>query len=493
MLPFCARVCNVVLLAAALATAAQIPATQTPSAQESGATRFDPLKSRGTVVASVVCASDPSQSYALYLPSQYSPERRWPIIYAFGPGARGKNAVETYKEAAEKYGYIVAGSNNSKNGPMAPSVAAAEAVWQDTHARLAIDGKRVYVTGLSGGARFATTFALYCATCAVAGVIAHGAGYPQITAKPANESFAYYAAVGDADFNLPELLELRKKKDDQSTQVKDAQFKVKIYPGPHQWAPPAVVEDALEWLELKAMQTGTVKPDAAFVQRLLTQTQAEAAQAEQRGDTMTQYFALRSLAVDFKGLEDVSQFETRLAELKTSKAFRKAAQQERQEIEKQESLEAPVSADISRLAQMPPEEQSAITQRVVSVMTAMRKEAKSDRQDHALYARVLSGLFIQGVEAGQAEFRNKRFRQAADYFELMAQAAPDQPWPALLLAETRVRQGNKKAAMKALEEAVKRGLKRPETLTQDPELAPLAEEPEFKKIVEGLNQSPGGR
>jgi tetratricopeptide (TPR) repeat protein len=273
--------------------------------------------------------------------------------------------------------------------------------------------------------------------------------------------------------------------------VKATQFKIKIYPGPHQWAPPAVVEDALEWLELKAMQAGTEKPDAAFVHRVLAQTQAEAAQAEQRGDTMSQYYALRSLAVDFKGLEDVSQFETRLAEFKSSKAFKKAAQQEWQEIEKQESLEAPVSADISRLAQTPPEEQSAIMQRVVSVMIAMSKEAKSDRHEHALYARAFSGLFIQGIEAGQAEFRNKRFRQAADYFELMAQAAPDQPWPALLLAETRVRQGNKKAALKALEEAVKRGLKRAETLTQDPELAPLAEEPEFRKIVEGLREKIG--
>jgi hypothetical protein len=46
--------------------------------------------------------------------------------------------------------------------------------------------------------------------------------------------------------------------------------------------------------------------------------------------------------------------------------------------------------------------------------------------------------------------------------------------------------------LKALEEAVKRGVKRPETLTQDPELQPLAGDPEFQRIVQGLRGTPTG-
>jgi poly(3-hydroxybutyrate) depolymerase len=149
--------------------------------------------------------------------------------------------VDLYKEAAEKYGYIVAGSNNAKNGPGAPEMAAAQAVWQDTHERFSIDKNRVYTTGLSGGARFATSFALYCYTCSIAGVIAHGAGYPVKEAMPANDHFAYYVAIGDADFNYPEIMRLREAKE-----KRDAPSKVKIYPGPHQWAPKDVVENTLE-------------------------------------------------------------------------------------------------------------------------------------------------------------------------------------------------------------------------------------------------------
>src|SRR5215472_8959614 len=151
---------------------------------------FDPQTARGTVISHLNTLDDPAQSYAVYLPSHYSPDRLWPIIYAFDPFARGKTAVDVYKDAAEKYGYIVVGSNNSRNGPGAPQLAAGQALWLDTHRRFAIDKNRVYTTGLSGGARVATSFALYCSNCAVVGVIAHGAGYPvNQNPKPANERF----------------------------------------------------------------------------------------------------------------------------------------------------------------------------------------------------------------------------------------------------------------------------------------------------------------
>ena len=454
--------------------------------QTQPAAGFDPIKARGTVVNSVSCLQDPTQSYAVYLPSQYSPDRRWPIIYAFDPFARGEVPVALYKDAAEKYGYIIAGSNNAKNGPGALEMAAAQAVWQDTHQRFPIDKNRVYTTGLSGAARFATSFALYCYTCSIAGVIAHGAGYPVTKAPPANDRFVYYVAIGDADFNYPEILSLRKAREKSG-----APFKAKIYPGPHQWAPKDVVEDAFEWIELKAMQAGTEKPNPEFIHRMLEKTRSEAEQAGQRGDVMAQFYALRSLAMDFKGLEDVDPYEKQFAALRTSKALKKARHQEDQEIEKQESLTADTSAQIGELGTLPPNGQSQVRQQIFATLSDLRRQAKSNRSDHLVFVRAFNQLWIQGMEDGQEEFRNHEFPRAAAYFELMAAASPDQPWPLLLLAETRVREGDKKAALKALAEAVKRGLKHSRTFTQDPELKPLASDPEFQRIVQGLDQSQG--
>src|SRR5882724_8139906 len=124
----------------------------------------------GTVILSVTCDSNPKQTYALYLPSTITNSRKWPIIYVFDPGARGAAAVETVRTAAEKFGYIVAASNNSHNGPLGGTTEAAQAVWRDTHSKLPVDEHRRYTAGMSGGARVATGLALNCKGC-LAGVI----------------------------------------------------------------------------------------------------------------------------------------------------------------------------------------------------------------------------------------------------------------------------------------------------------------------------------
>src|SRR5262249_14941859 len=107
----------------------------------------------GTVIPSITCDANSKQTYALYLPSNISPKRTWPIIYVFDPGARGPFAVETIRAAAEKYGYIVAASNNSHNGPLGGFSEAAEAMWRDTQMKLPVDEHRRYTAGMSGGAR----------------------------------------------------------------------------------------------------------------------------------------------------------------------------------------------------------------------------------------------------------------------------------------------------------------------------------------------------
>src|SRR5262245_16728489 len=69
----------------------------------------------GQIVDPVTCANDPPQNYALFLPRAYTADRTWPVILAFDPGARGRTPVERYQAAADQYGFIVAGSNNSRN------------------------------------------------------------------------------------------------------------------------------------------------------------------------------------------------------------------------------------------------------------------------------------------------------------------------------------------------------------------------------------------
>src|SRR6185436_18956147 len=127
---------------------------------------------------------------------------------AFHPGARGRQMVEKYQAAAEQYGYIVAGSNTSRNGPWSVSMTAVHAVSTDLGQRFSIDAERLYLTGLSGGARVAMMVAL--GKNNIAGVIASSAGFPDSQPR-ASVPFAVFGTAGTEDFNYIEMRQLDRK------------------------------------------------------------------------------------------------------------------------------------------------------------------------------------------------------------------------------------------------------------------------------------------
>jgi len=269
----------------------------------------------GAIVDRVECAADPSQTYALYLPSAYSPDRQWSLLLAFHPAARGRAMVEKYQAAAEQYGYIVAASNNSRNGPYAASIAAAQAMVADVSRRFSINPQRVYLTGMSGGARVATGIALGNKSN-IAGVIASSAGYPD--AKPrSNVAFAVFGTAGTEDFNYLEMRLLDRK-------LTSPHF-LAVFRGGHTLPPDDVAFDGLEWMELQAMQSGRRSRDGALAGRLLEKQRARIASAT---DSHEIVYLLNSVVADFKGLLDVSAEARRLEEMSLQPEVKRALKRE---------------------------------------------------------------------------------------------------------------------------------------------------------------------
>ncbi len=109
---------------------------------------------RGRVTEKIVCGESPDQSYALYLPSAYDPSRPAPILYMLDARGRALVPIERFREAAEEHGWILVSSYNTRSDTEDdPNTPAVKAIWKDTHARLAIDDRRVSLTGFWAGAR----------------------------------------------------------------------------------------------------------------------------------------------------------------------------------------------------------------------------------------------------------------------------------------------------------------------------------------------------
>ena len=291
----------------ALAAALQLSVALEPRAQE--------LR-RGVIVDDVKCEGDPMQSYALYVPSAYSHDKLWSLLIAFHPGARGRLMVEKYQAAAEQYGYIVAGSNTSRNGPWSISAAAVQAMSADLGRRFAIDAQRIYLTGMSGGARVAMQVALGKSNN-IAGVIASSAGYPDSQPR-SSVPFAVFGTTGSEDFNYIEMRLLDRKL--------TSPHYLAVFNGGHTLPPDAVAIEAIEWMELQAMKSGRRTRDAALVERLFEKRQRAIAETTDAAELVHR---LDALVADFKSLRDVTAETNRATDLARQPDVKKALARER--------------------------------------------------------------------------------------------------------------------------------------------------------------------
>lgn len=189
------------------------------------------------------------QSYCLYLPSTYSANKQYPIIYFFDPHANGKIALELYKDIAEEFNWIMVGSNHSQNGLPADLILQhIDNLISDTKHTLSISLSQIYAVGFSGGARIATLAAIQRQD--ISAVIGCGAGFPKIEV-PLHQGFEYIGVIGKKDFNYIELYRLHQ-------QLKQIAFrhKIEIFNGRHEWPDSATMRKALTCLKENCQLNG---------------------------------------------------------------------------------------------------------------------------------------------------------------------------------------------------------------------------------------------
>lgn len=441
---------------------------------------------RGRVVERVATRGDASHTYALYIPSSYTPERRWPILYCFDPVARGAVPVERYREAAERYGWIVVGSNVSRNGSMRASVEAAQKMWEDTHARFAIDERRVYTTGFSGGARVATFVAYGCETC-IAGVIGCGAGFsspynPLEGKLPLPIRFAYFATIGTDDFNFPELVRL-----DEALDGLDVTHHVRRFDGGHDWAPSALCVTAVEWMELEAMRAGTRPKESALVDAIYAKWLDEARALEAAGRPADALDVYEQAVARFEGLRDTAAAAKQAAALGGAKAIKEQAKADAEQIKRQLSI----AGEIAGLASARKDQEKrlfAITEfrrRIEDLKS--RSNAAEDTADRRVARRALHQIFAWFYEGGKGLAAEGKTAEAIDSLELAAEIYPRWIDVHYSLACARAQNGDRKKALEALEAAVEQGFKDAARLRAEPALAPLRGEPGFTRLVDSLD------
>jgi tetratricopeptide (TPR) repeat protein len=447
------------------------------SATSFSQTSTEPIPT-GKVVERVVVQSHPDQSYAAFLPSGYTTEKRWPTVFCLDPRARGTIAIERFVEAATELGYIVLCSNNSRNGLDWKTISQIFTdFWEDAHIRFSIDEKRTYGAGFSGGSRLASTFASRCRGC-LAGVVGAGAGFPGDIAPDPKIPFAYFGMVGTDDFNYGEMWELEKK-----YAPLNIPYHFETFAGGHEWPRADNIKNALAWLTLHAMKANLMAVDSKFVENQFNVRMTTADELSKGQRWLDAYKAYSSVVRDFQGLSDVTVALQQVEKLKKSADLKKEIRNEEESFQRQLREAGEIRA--AWLKAPDPDEARLPRHEAMVRLGELRKkkEAETNSADRRLARRIISHLLIESIESAQANLRSGDYNSALTNYELAHEADPKNANLAYEIARVYALKRQKKSALQSLEEAVSLGFKDLSRLKSEEAFASLTHDPRYQKLI----------
>lgn len=428
-----------------------------------GVQAFDNSLPKGKVVDSLACKSDGKQTYALYLPGSYLPDKSYPCIYFFDAHGRGALPVNAYKELAERYGFVLIGSNNSKNGVQWPEAnEIAKAMMEDSRSRINIDHYRIYTAGFSGGSRVACAVAMQDG--GIAAVLGIAAAYP--AEQGTQSKFDYFGMVGDHDFNLNEMRQW-----DASLQQGGLRHQLLTSDATHGWASAEDMEMAMLWIQAVAMKEQKQPRNDSLLMALEGEYKKRIAVVKQLGDWIKQHELLEGMVETLDGLNNVSVGKKELADIENNAAYKQALEKQALLIQEERAQQQETGSTFA-----------SKDEKYWASKIALLKAAKP-LQESQMNGRLLAYLgFVAYMNATNA-LKAGDLNNSLKDIHIFRLADPKNSDGAYLEAVYNLSKGDKDAAFKSLNEAVKLGYNDVGQLKTDPALNAIRADALFAKIL----------
>ena len=215
--------------------------------------------------------------------------------------------------------------------------------------------------------------------------------------------FAYYAAVGNADFNYGEFVDLRRKLD------------AGRHPLPHShlrrpaWMGSAGSMDRGAELDGHAGHVcGNLAARQSRIQQTLASEIASAREFQSQNNPLAALREYQSIVRDFRGLADVSVRRDSPAELAKNKAVKAAEKEEASALDQQTQMTSSLSAQMQAIEG---DRERSTSWRSKSSITDLKKRADRSRNSNDLKAlvawRALGRLVVEAYESRTTQSRGE--------------------------------------------------------------------------------------
>ncbi len=421
----------------------------------------------GRLYPEVRCGNHPEYSYALYLPKAYNDERRWPVIFLFDAHARGTLPVEKYKALANKFGVILACSNNSKNGLNANIINMISYNFiEDIQSRFGIDEKSVYTGGFSGGARIAVEVADM--NKAVSGVIGCGAGVPDKNFI-GRIDFDYFLCAGNKDFNYKELKQL-------STELKNAgvNYYFSVFDGKHEWPQEDIFEQGLYFLMISGNAGDSLNADGKMVKDYLSFEKNNLQKAFNTNDIVEQVHIYERMAATLNKITNTTEYQKKLKILYTTKIWHEHEKNLKKALANEAAMQKYFMQNFDSRG-------IKWWKTQIDELYSHSHDAPS-KEERLSYTRLLNYLSLLSYLYLDNSLKNNELAKAQKYLFIYQKVDPDNTEVYYLQAVYYAMQGKNALSLSSLQTAVKKGFDDFERIAEDPHFH--FSEAEMEKITE---------
>ncbi|HMJ70259.1 MAG TPA: hypothetical protein VK508_15250 [Cyclobacteriaceae bacterium] len=426
----------------------------------------------GVVEEIVKCKADPKQTYALYVPKNYSPSDPPGLILIFDPGARGKMPVGLYKDIANKYNVVLACSNNSRNGPVEESMIAGDAVFTDVISNFSINKNFILTSGFSGGGRTAVEIASGSPKL-FSGVITCGAAFSSQKAITREKPVYFAEVIGRSDMNYQEAITAEKF----LGQLNNPHTLI-MFDGGHQWPPPAAYEEALAWHYLR------ITGDNLIAQAIHSWQLKNATAQIDSGYLYEANRMLIQMKRDFQQPNLLSKTETLVKTLNDNRNLKSQLKDVARMDERERSLQKDLGTQyVQHIAYTAPD--SAFHP---EYWRAFRRDCdkligSGDKYKILAGSRLVDFGWRMCAEQHYIYMEYDQFRQAAMAARIWSLIQPARPDPCVQAAKAFALHERRDQMMEYLKMAVARGLKDKQAVLQDRAFAKYMKDEAFLNLM----------
>ncbi len=432
--------------------------------RQNGSNAFENSK----IYPRVACTADTNQSYALLLPPQYESGKPCPVLILFDSHGDGLLPVNLFSTQAAINGFIIAGSNSSKNGlPADQTTAIYRTLLNDLTERFSIEKKAIYLCGFSGGSRMAGAAAI--TEGGVAGVVGCGAGLPNIKQKPV-DPFSYLAVAGNQDFNLTEMQQL-----DLSLDQAGYIHHLLVFNGIHQWPTKELIPDIFTWIRFDAMRQKAIPDDRTEINSFIEKNDKMASEFAASNNHVKQQETYLKMMHYLQGLTDVTPLQSEIDRLAMEKDVVTNLEHQKQLMTMEQDLQRKYAPEVEKQS-IEWWTKEAGNLHSLSLIT-------SNSDESAVYKRVLGFLSLNCYMYSTGALKQDEPAAASKFIAIYGLVDPTNSEAPYLAAKVAAINHDADAMFRSLELAVSLGFNDIKRLETDADFTAYRQDARFTRLV----------